>query len=175
MIEGIMDPKSKYVKYMDSCTDKSAKKWTKLPNNGGINTLLSVDRYKMLSPKFIIDTYIPFSTLSNIESLNKTMEILEVIISKVKKEISKFKSHYLNTLHEHISKFPIMDSKKKELGNNLMKDIFLLILKFANNMIILHVYPIHTIVNSVINEYTPLDNITSHDPDDYEGRDIFVI
>lgn len=53
--------------------------------------------------------------------------------------------------------------------------VTLSVISFADKLIDLNIYAIHSIIYDIINYYVPLDDINSYDPDDYKDRNILLI
>ena len=102
-------------------------------------------------------------------------EHLGNLMKKIKAEIKIFEQIYHEIVTSYVYEYPYDMPDKERYNSALVNTIILEILNFSEKLIDLHVYTIHSIVNNIIEYYTPLDEINQYNPKDYDKRKICIV
>ena len=179
MLEDIMNPKNKLTIFLKKWTDMSnASKWKSNDTKSYLKSLLTQKKYQYISPQYTTSLYCNLcdkypNDMDKIKE--KITEHLDNIVQAVIKEVRAFRKIYNEIITSYTYECPIKSQDKDVYVLGFINSIILTILSFAEKMIKLHVYAIHPIVNSVIEYYTPLDEINLYDPADNAGRQICIV
>lgn len=174
MIEDILSPDNKLNHYLKRWTDVTDNKFIDRSKNSYLKSIFIDKKYRHISPTHIVKLFIECSKETEIKTIaiSNFEKILDEIISKAQKYIAIFKAAYDLIIDKYVYfKAEITDSDTYELFNS----IFLAIINFADKMIELNIYTIHVLVNDIIGELTPFDDINYYTPECFGGKDLYVI
>lgn len=179
MLEDIMNPKNKLTIFLKKWTNMSnPSTWKCNDTRSYLKSLLTQKKYQYISPQYTTNLYCELCDKypNDADKIKEKITAhLDDIVQTVRKEVRDFRKIYNEIVSSYTYEYPIKSQDKDIYILGFMNSIILTILSFAEKMIELHVYAIHPIVNSVIEYYTPLDEINLYDPSDNDGRKIFII
>lgn len=165
MIKEILDPNNKLTVYLKKWTSMTDRKYSVINTDSYLRSLLKNEKYRYISPEYITKLF-KKTCKENNKDFNKITVIMEKelnsIIKKLKQETKLFSKLYHQIVISYVFEHP------SDLDENYSKSfityVILNILDFAEKLIDMNIYAIHTIVNNVIDYYTPLDDIGQYDP-----------
>ena len=179
LMEPIWEPDSQLRKYLKSWAKKSGVTYLKY--------IMTKDKYKIISPMFLADTYkkMYIKCDGGTELLKvEYIKCLDKIMSVYENEIHLFKIEIDKIINAYVYEYPIECISEKEkvqpidslnYTKGFINSIILAIIEFAEKLITLNIYAIHTIVVDVINYYVPLDDINLYKRDEHSGKKLITI
>jgi len=175
IIEEIMSPNNKLFEVMTGWTDRAGSKWRSINKNFYLKNIIA--EYDKISPLFIVNL---FSELKEKypddgSTIKKEFQqTLNEIMVDVKSEIRSFRKIFKEIVMMYVYEYPI-DSNDDTHIKGLINSIILSIITFADRLLDLNVYAIHAIVNNIIDNFLPLDEINLYDPTKYQGRPYCIV
>lgn len=172
VIEPIFNYSNQLSRYMQSWSDKSSSTYLK--------RLMIEGDYAILSPLFVADAYKKKYMKYKKDKTrldNKFKKYLDGIILEYNKERKLFKHTYREIIDSYVYECPldiVLDSNSTYV-KGFINSIIMTILDFAEKIIELNVYAIHSIVNEIIDYYVPLDDINTFNPQNYRGKKLVII
>lgn len=177
LLEEILNPNNKLYPILKKWTDMDKKKWRANNVNSCLRSILTNNKYRYISPLYITNLY--FDIQNKYPNNSKAKILLEKhlkeIIVNVKKEKTSFQKRYDEIVAMYVYQSPINYEKKSNYELAFINSIIMEILNFSEILIDNHIYAIHHIINSVIQYYTPLDDIYTYDESDYEHKKMYIV
>ncbi len=141
---------------------------------------MTEEKYQIISPLVVVDTYkkiyIKYKGDTNLCD-HKFRKRLDRIMSEFKKEVNNFKIIYREITDAYVYEYPqdMIVVSDSDYIKGFINSIILTIMDFAEKMIDLNIYAVHTIIIDIINYYVPLDDIYLHDPSKHQGKKLLTI
>lgn len=178
MIEGILTPNNNLYNFLKKWTNMTGKKWKSTNQTSYLKKILDDPDYQYISPAYIVDMYCGLVNKygnNSSQILEQLTNILESILSQANDEVKKFRKKYNKIVSSYVFECPHMLSTKDKYDSGLINSVLLEIFNFAEKLIDLHIHGVHTIVNSIINFYTPLDDINTYIPGNHHMRKLYIV
>ncbi len=187
MLEEIFTPNNKLFIFLKRWTNMNDKRWKNTGVKSYLKTLLTHNVYQIISPSYISNLFCEICNncknnekYKNSESFNdvikkKTEKKLDGLISQVRTETKIFRREYNNIVSSYVFEFPYVTDDKEFYTIAFINCIIMLIVDFAEKLINLNVYAIHPLVQEIIGNYVPLDDINLYDPADYNYRSLYIV
>lgn len=178
MIEDIMNPKSKLVIFLKKWTDMSNLRWKANESRSYLKSLLVHKKYQYISPEYTTSIYCDLCEQypNDVDKIKGNLtKRLDKIVQEVRTEVREFRKNYNEIVTSYTYEYPLHVQDKDIYVLGFINSIILTIISFAEKLIDLHVYAIHPIVNSVIEYYTPINDINLYDPADNGYRRICIV
>lgn len=164
------------------------KKWNKIEKPTYLKKIMTDEKYQIISPLYLAHLYkkifIKYKNDTKIFNI-KFNKKLDKIITKYEICRDEFDVEFNKIVNSYVYEYPIsfsnaihVNSDSDHIANytkGFINAVTLSVISFADKLIDLNIYAIHSIVYDIINYYVPLDDINSYDPDDYKDRNILLI
>ena len=154
MINSIMTPNCNLYNNLISWTDHLSYK--KIATDSPLQKLLYNMKYNYISPRYIVDTY--YKNINKTNGLEITIFKLNNIRRKLEIEIHAFEKKYVEIVDAYTYDRPL-NEYNDTITKGFINSIILEIIDFADKLIDIRIYAIHSIIDNIIDYYTPLDYI----------------
>ncbi|BCS83287.1 hypothetical protein QLL95_gp0836 [Cotonvirus japonicus] len=176
MVGEILCSDSDLYECLKNMPDTSIHRINKNSDEYYILSLFNNRKYCYISPVHILQIYDKYSRKYTDQNLKlKTENELNSIIKNVRKEINIFKTTYDNLTMSYVCEKPFDNAETDTYVKGFVNSIMLEILDFAEKLIDLNIYAVHIIITEIIDYCIPLDDINAFDPNDNDGRYIFIV
>jgi hypothetical protein len=179
VLSDIFDTKSSFnaflIKYeMEKRKNKSLPKTSNLAQ---LRELIINREYCIISPVCILDFFIDFRrTEEPLVALRSTENELKIIMEDVFEHVAAFETNFQTAVQEFVYEpdhtTTTIDPSR---SNNLVNTIILETIKFTKKVSELNIYPINSIVCSIVDRNVPINDIIVYDPDRYDKAELMII
>uniref|UniRef100_A0A6C0CAX5 Uncharacterized protein n=1 Tax=viral metagenome TaxID=1070528 RepID=A0A6C0CAX5_9ZZZZ len=153
---------------------------SEFPIDTHFKEIISCRKYKFISPAYIADLYI--SCRDDSEQLKMMIKILDILFDEIKIKMSSFVDEFAKCFDDYVRLAPLnigigVNNTKimQNYNQSYINDLSMIILNFAQELINMNVYAIHSLVNRVISIDFPYDIINQYDPEENNDRELIVI
>lgn len=181
MIEEILSTDNKLYCFLEKWTNTTGLYPKSNLAKSHLRNILNNTKYHDISPAHIAKIYWQISKKYNNDGQSRdkinseVINYLDDLVLKIKKEKKKFTRIHHEIVYAHVYEQPIDYDPKSAYSISFINCIIMAILDCAERLINLNVYTIHTIINEIIDDDTPLQMIYQHDPKEYGGRKMIII
>lgn len=138
--------------------------WEQKENPTYLKQIMTDSKYKIISPLYMTDLYKKiFTKYKNDTDVfdKKFKKALDKIMIDYQKERNIFKRTFHELVDAYVCEYPIDNQYDDHYIKGFINGILLAIYDFADKLIDLNIYAIHSIIVDIIDYYVPLDTINT--------------